>query len=72
MTDRIASCIEELEMALQELHEAKDVVDEANAIRDNVLEKMNALRSACDEAELLTAKKYWPFPTYSDLLFGVK
>ena len=72
LTDRIASCIEELEMALQELHEAKDVVDEANAIRDNVLEKMNTLRIACDEAELLTAKKYWPFPTYSDLLFGVK
>lgn len=72
LTDRIASCIEELEMALQELHEAKDVVDEANAIRDNVLEKMNALRIACDEAELLTAKKYWPFPAYSDLLFGVK
>lgn len=72
LTDRIASCIEELEMALQELHEAKDIVDEANAIRDNVLEKMNALRIACDEAELLTAKKYWPFPTYSDLLFGVK
>ena len=72
LTDRIASCIEELEMALQELHEAKDVADEANAIRDNVLEKMNARRIACDEAELLTAKKYWPFPTYSDLLFGVK
>ena len=72
LTDRIASCIEELEIALQELHEAKDVADEANAIRDNVLEKMNALRIACDEAELLTAKKYWPFPTYSDLLFGVK
>lgn len=72
LTDRIASCIEELEMALQKLHEAKDIVDEANAIRDNVLEKMNALRIACDEAELLTAKKYWPFPTYSDLLFGVK
>ena len=72
LTDRIAGNIEELEIALQELHEAKDVGDEANAIRDNVLEKMNVLRIACDEAELLTAKKYWPFPTYSDLLFGVK
>lgn len=72
LTDRIAGCIEELEMALQELNEAKDVADEADAIRDNVLEKMNALRIACDEAELLTVKKYWPFPTYSDLLFGVK
>ena len=72
LTDRIAGCTEELEEALQELHAAKDVNEEANAIRENVLEKMNALRVACDEAELLTAKKYWPFPTYSDLLFGVK
>ena len=24
-----------------------------------------------DEAETLTAKKFWPFPTYGDLLFGV-
>ena len=72
LTDRIAGCIEELEKALQELHKAKNVSEEANAIHDNVLEKMNALRIACDEAELLTAKKYWPFPTYSDLLFGVK
>ena len=23
-------------------------------------------------AETLTAKSYWPFPTYADLLFGVK
>ena len=35
------------------------------------LPKMSELRAACDEAETLTAKSYWPFPTYSDLLFGV-
>ena len=29
-----------------------------------------ALRVA-DEMELHTAKKYWPFPTYGDLLFSV-
>ena len=42
------------------------------AIRDTVLPKMGELRLACDEAETLTAKKYWPFPTYGDLLFGVR
>ena len=41
-------------------------------IRDVVLSKMGELRVACDEAETMTAKKYWPFPTYGDLLFGVK
>jgi glutamine synthetase len=30
------------------------------------------LRVVCDEAELVCARKYWPFPTYGDLLFGVK
>ena len=30
-------------------------------IRDVVLSKMGELRVACDEAETMTAKKYWPF-----------
>lgn len=33
---------------------------------------MAELRVVCDEAEMLTAEKYWPFPTYEKLLFGVK
>ena len=41
-------------------------------IRDKVLVKMEELRAVCDEAETLTAKSYWPFPTYGDLLFGVR
>lgn len=28
--------------------------------------------SGRDEAESITADKYWPFPTYGDLLFGVR
>ena len=34
--------------------------------------EMAALRVVCDEAETVTDAKYWPFPTYSDLLFGVR
>ena len=41
-------------------------------IRDEVLVKMSELRMPCDEAETLVSKKYWPYPTYGDLLFGVK
>ena len=41
-------------------------------IRDEMLQKMAELRVACDEAETLTAEKYWPFPTYDKLLFSVK
>ncbi len=40
----------------------------ANA-RDKVLPAMTALRASADALESLTAKQYWPFPTYEDLLF---
>ncbi len=72
LCDRIAVKTEELETALAELHTAEDIGTEANAIRDTLLGKMSELRQACDEAETVTAKKYWPFPTYGDLLFGVR
>lgn len=72
LTDRIAIKTEELENALVELHNAESIISEANMIRDVVLAKMGELRLACDEAETATAKKYWPFPTYGDLLFSVR
>ena len=72
LTDRIAVKTEELENALVELHNAEGVISEANMIRDVVLAKMGELRLACDEAETVTSKKYWPFPTYGDLLFSVR
>ena len=72
LTDRIADKTEELESALVYLSELDDTMTAANMIRDVVLIRMSELRLACDEAETLTAKKYWPFPTYGDLLFGVR
>ena len=45
---------------------------ESYMIQDAVLGKMEGLRAVCDAAETMTAKKYWPFPTYGDLLFGVR
>lgn len=72
LTERIAVKMEELDNALLALHNTEDICTEANVIRDTLLVKMGELRLACDEAETITAKKYWPFPTYGDLLFGVK
>ena len=72
LEDQIAIRTDELEEAVMKLNDAEDVEAESYMIRDAVLGKMGELRAACDEAEAITAKKYWPFPTYSDLLFGVK
>ena len=72
MTDQIAAKTDELEAAVLELKGAADVMEESAAIRDTVIGKMAALRAVADEAETLTAEKYWPFPTYGELLFGVR
>ena len=72
LEDQIAARTDELEEAVIKLQDAEDVAAESYMIRDTVLGKMGELRAACDEAETMTAKKYWPFPTYGDLLFGVK
>jgi glutamine synthetase len=49
-----------------------DVITLSAAYRDEVIPAMQCLREVADEAETLTAEKYWPFPTYGQLLFGVR
>ena len=44
---------------------------EADYYHDVILKDMGALREAGDELEKLMGGKYLPYPTYSDLLFGV-
>ena len=72
LVDSASDAAAKLTEALEKYQTIGDVTDAACFIRDDILEKMAELRSYCDKAETLTAKKYWPFPTYSDLMFGVK
>ena len=71
LNDSIAAKCEELEGELVSLHAIEDVEQQGYAIRDRVLTKMSELRALCDQAETKTAKSYWPYPTYADLLFSV-
>ena len=72
LTDQIATQTEALETAVLGLNGAADVQEESVSIRDTILPQMAQLRALADEAETLTAEKYWPFPTYGELLFGVR
>ena len=72
LIDRIDAAAEDLENALTVYHRIEDVTAAANTIRDVIIPKMEALRAPCDEAESCTAADMWPFPTYGELLFGVK
>jgi len=72
LVERISIETEELENVLISLQYEEDVKTRAGIIAEKLLNKMSELRVVCDEAETVTDKKYWPFPTYADLLFGVK
>ena len=72
LMEQILDKTEMLEDEIMKLKFISDVKQESYAIRDSILPKMGELRAVADEAETLTADKYWPFPTYGELLFGVK
>ena len=72
LTDQIDDTATTLSAAQAKYQTLTDVTEAADDIRDDILPKMAELRIACDEAETLTAKEFWPFPTYGDLLFGVR
>ena len=44
----------------------------AHYYRYTVFAIMDALRAAVDQLETITSSDWWPYPTYTDLLFSVK
>ena len=67
--DAIAEAIEALTAAQASAVDIACPQERANAYRDSVLPAMGALRAAVDAMEPITAKDYWPVPTYNDILF---
>ena len=72
LAETIAERTEILEQVLISIQSENSVLAESAQIRDVLLPRMGELRVACDEAETLTEKRYWPFPTYGDILFSVR
>ena len=79
-TDRartLTSLTEELITRIDTLDKASEKVggEDAYAIgmyyKDTVIPAMDALRETADTLETMVSKEYWPFPTYTDLLYYV-
>jgi len=60
-----------LENAILESKEDREILAEASFYRDKVCTAMSELREIVDELETLVAKKYWPLPSYAELLYSV-
>ena len=74
---RVSALTEELYTKCSELDQAvadapkDDSKQTVNYYHDVILAKMDEVRASADQLEMLVGKKYWPFPTYSDILFYV-
>jgi len=63
--------LEELENSILETKTNGDILTEAEFYRYTVFRNMSELRLVVDELETLAGKKYWPLPTYAEILYSV-
>ena len=61
-----------LEDDLLSARSVTDMVELADVYKTTVLEDMRALRISVDEMETVSSSEAWPYPSYGDLLFGVR
>ncbi len=62
----------ELENQSCEAEAIKDAKEKADYYKDSVLVTMAQIRERIDALESMTSAKYWPYPSYGELLFGIK
>ena len=72
LTANVYKYVTALESSLEKTKSVTDSLKKAIAFKDDVLDNMTKLRAAVDSAEVITSSEYWPFPTYTDLLFSIK
>ncbi len=71
LTASLQDKIQELDATLAASKNIEDSKELAMYAKEDILACMQTLRMIVDEMETLVARRCWPFPTYSDLLFSV-
>jgi len=63
-------------LALEKEIEAKKEIEDAQKLaeyyKDVIISRMEKIRASSDAIEVMTERSYWPYPSYADLLFGVR
>ena len=57
--------------AMDKAPDAEGGIAAARYYREEIVRRMEKARQSIDQLESLTAAKYWPYPTYADILFSV-
>lgn len=71
LSGKLLEKLNSLEKAVQEAKNGSDVLVLATKYRNSVFAAMSELRVIVDELETLVAKKHWPYPAYSEMLYSV-
>lgn len=69
--ENMTSLVNQLEEDLQLTKKESDIQKLSQFFANTVLKHMEALRESADKAEHFMPKKYWPFPSYSELLYKI-
>ena len=72
LCDELFDKTNELEAIITKAKTIKDPARSIKFYKDKVCTKMASMRSTVDEIEANMSSEYWPYPTYSDLLFSVR
>lgn len=72
LTDKEYAAVCKLEKAAKEADEIDDPESQAIYYKDSVISAMNEVRECADKLETLVSADYWPYPSYGELLFGVR
>ncbi len=74
----LAAKTEDLSLKIANLEELRDNIPNTSEMltvakfyQERVIPAMNDLRSIADALEMVVAKDYWPFPTYTELLYNI-
>ncbi len=67
----INEALEDLRSAHRQAEVIEDGQERANVYAAEIVPRMDALRRSVDAMEVIVDRKYWPMPTYNEMLFYV-
>ena len=71
LAEKLYEATSELDTAVHFVGEHSNALEESTYCKDVIEVKMSEARKIADELETLVGEKYWPYPTYGELLFKI-
>jgi glutamine synthetase len=71
LNDKASEKVAKLEKDLKAI-DKHDIKPASQSMAHTVIPDMEGIRAVVDEMETITSSEYWPYPTYFDILYGVK